>query len=82
MEVTATFLPLLSEFQCVFTAPTYLTFVRLMTGWVLSHRRRFVTDLIWSSGSTRAGHHSKYHRFFSHASWSLSTNSRGSWPGS
>jgi DDE superfamily endonuclease len=71
MEVTSTFRALLSEFQCVFTAPTYLTFVRLMTGWVLSHRRRFVTDLIWSSGSTRAGHHSKYHRFFSQASWSL-----------
>jgi len=65
MEVTGTFLPLLSEFQCVFTAPSYLTFLRLMTGWVLTHRRRFVTDLIWSSGSTRKGHHSRYHRFFS-----------------
>jgi len=42
-----------------------------MTGWVLSHRRRFVTELIWSSGSTRRGHHSCYHRFFSHAAWTL-----------
>jgi hypothetical protein len=42
-----------------------------MTGWVLSHRRRFVTDLIWSSGCTRKGHHSRYHRFFSKASWCL-----------
>jgi len=71
MEVTATFLALLSEFQCVFTSPSYANFLRLMTGWVLTHRRRFVTDLIWSSGSTREGHHSRYHRFFSQAVWSL-----------
>lgn len=44
-----------------------------MTGWVLSHRRRFVTDLSWSSGSTRKGHHSRYHRFFSQSVWSLDT---------
>jgi DDE superfamily endonuclease len=71
MEVTSTFLVLLAEFQCVFTRPTFATFLRLMCGWVLSHRRRFVTDLIWSSGSTRWGHHSKYHRFFSKSVWEL-----------
>ena len=64
MEVTSSFLVLLSECQRVLTAPTFPTFVRLMCGWVLSHRCRFMTDLIWSSGSTRRGHHSKYHRFF------------------
>ncbi len=71
MEVTQTFVILLSEFRCVFTEPSFVTFVRLMTGWVLTHRRRFVTDLIWSSGSTRKGHHSRYHRFFSHSVWEL-----------
>ena len=40
MEVTGTFVALLSEFQCVFTAPSFATFVRLMAGWVLTHRRR------------------------------------------
>lgn len=73
MEVTSSFLVLLSEFRCVFTVPTFPTFVSLMCGWVLSHRRRFVTDLIWSSGSTRRGHHSKYHRFFSKSAWELDT---------
>lgn len=73
MEVTSSFLVLLSEFQCVFTAPTFVTFLRLMTGWVLTHRRRFVTDLIWSSGSTHVGHHSRYHRFFSKSVWKLDT---------
>lgn len=76
MEVTSSFVVLLSEFQCVFTAPSFATFLRLMSGWVLSHRRRFVTDLIWSSGSTRKGHHSKYHRFFSHSVWELDALSR------
>lgn len=71
MECTGSFTALLSEFQCVFTQPSFQIFVSLMTGWVLSHRRRFVTELIWSSGCTHEGHHSRYHRFFSKASWSL-----------
>ena len=71
MQVTQSFVDLLSEFQCVFTAPSLVTYMRLMTGWVLSSRHRFVTELIWSSGSTRHGHHSKYHRFFSQAVWEL-----------
>lgn len=73
MELTPTFVVLLQEFRCVFTRPTFVTFVALLTGWALSHRHRFVTELIQSSGSTRKGHHSRYHRFFSHARWSLDT---------
>jgi hypothetical protein len=73
MECTESFTALLSEFQCVFTVPSFQIFVCLMTGWVLSHRRRFVTELIWSSGCTRKGHHSRYHRFFSKASWCMDT---------
>jgi hypothetical protein len=71
MELTPSFLSFLQEFQCVFTSPTFQTFLALLTGWVLSHRRRFVTELIQSSASTHDGHHSGYHRFFSHARWSL-----------
>ena len=71
MELTSTFLVLLQDFQCVFTQPTFATFIALLTGWCLSHRHRFVTELIQSSGSTHKGHHSRYHRFFSHARWSL-----------
>ena len=71
MECTQSFTLLLSEFRCVFTSPSFQTFVCLMTGWVLSHRRRFVTELIWSSGCTQWGHHSCYHRFFSQAAWNL-----------
>jgi hypothetical protein len=50
-----------------------VTFVSLMTGWVYSYRHRYVTELIQSSDCTRKGHHSRYHRFFSAASWCLDT---------
>jgi hypothetical protein len=69
MQLTPTFVTLLVEFQKAFTWPSYQTFVLLLTGWCLSHRPRFVTELIQSSGATRRGHHSRYHRFFSHAAW-------------
>jgi hypothetical protein len=75
MEVTTSFHQLLEAFECVFTSPSFEAFTLLMTGWVLSHRRRFVTDLIWSSGCTHRGHHSRYHRFFSNAAWRLDTMS-------
>jgi len=73
MELTRSFASLLQEFACVFTAPSYLTFLALVTGWCLSFRHRFVTELIQSSGSTHQGHFSNYHRFFSQAAWCLNT---------
>lgn len=69
MELTPGFVKLLEEFQCVFTQPSFLLFVDLMTGWVLSHRHRYVTDLILTSGSTAKCHFSNYHRFFSQYVW-------------
>jgi hypothetical protein len=71
MEVTGTFVALLGEFRWVFTAPTFNTFVLLMSGWILSVRHRYVTDLIISSDSVGNGHFSDYHRFFSHAAWDI-----------
>jgi hypothetical protein len=62
---------LLDVFQPVFTRPSFATFRLLMTGWILSHRHRYVTDLIVSSDSVGNGHFSDYHRFFSQARWSI-----------
>jgi hypothetical protein len=73
MECTSSFTALLCELRCVFTQPSFQIFLSLMAGWVLSPRRRFVTELIWSSGSTRRGHHSRYHNFFSKSVWNLDT---------
>lgn len=71
MQLTQSFLSLLQEFRCVFTQPSFGIFVALLTGWVLSYRHRYVTELIQSSDCTRRGHHSRYHRFFSAAAWCL-----------
>ena len=71
MELTSTFMELLQGFRPVFTNPSYSTFCLLMTGWILSVRHRYVTDLIISSDSVGNGHFSDYHRFFSHAKWKI-----------
>jgi SRSO17 transposase len=71
MEVTDSFLTLLQSFDSVFTAPTYQTFVIIVTGWILSQRHRYVTEVIFSSGHVGDGHWSRFHRFFSHAAWDI-----------
>ena len=71
MELTTTFMTLLERFRPVFTAPSYSTFCLMVTGWILSVRHRYVTDLIISSDSVGNGHFSDYHRFYSHAKWDI-----------
>ena len=76
MELIPGFVSLLEEVRVVFNAQSYPIFVELMTGWVLSHRHRFITDLIVSSGSVGKRHFSNYHRFFSQYAWSLDSLSK------
>ena len=73
MELTQSFLDLLQHFGGVFTAPTFQTFVHICSGWVVSQRHRFITDVIFSSGNVAKGHWARFHRFFSDASWNLDT---------
>jgi SRSO17 transposase len=73
MELTPSFLALLQHFSPVFTAPTHQTFALIVTGWILSHRHRYITEVIFSSGRVGIGHWSRFHRFFSHAAWDLDT---------
>ena len=73
MELTDSFVTLLQSFDPVFTAPTYQTFVVIITGWILSQRHRYVTEVIFSSGHVGDGHWSRFHRFFSHAAWDIDT---------
>jgi hypothetical protein len=71
MQLTSSFDSLLLAFAPVFTDPSFVTFRLLMTGWILSTRHRYVTDLIISSDSVDNGHYSDYHRFFSQAVWDI-----------
>ena len=71
MELTRSFATMLQEFAPVFTVPTFTTFVQIVTGWILSQRRLFITEIIFSGGCVGDGHWSRFHRFFSHAAWDL-----------
>jgi DDE superfamily endonuclease len=71
MQLTSSFVLVLQHFVPVFTAPTFVTFVEVMSGWLLSQRHRYITDIIFSSGHVGDGHWSRFHRFFSHAAWDL-----------
>ena len=71
MELTPSFLALLQHFAPVFTAPTHQTFALIVTGWILSHRHRYITEVIFSCGKVGIGHWCRFHRFFSHAAWDL-----------
>ena len=73
MELTASYVDLLRHFAPVFTSPTFQTFVEIVTGWVLSHRHRYVTEIIFAGGNIGNGHWSRFHRFFSQAAWDLDT---------
>jgi hypothetical protein len=71
MQLTPSLLALLQHFVPVFTSPTFTTFVQIVTGWVFSQRHLFITEIIFSGGHVGDGHWSRFHRFFSHASWDL-----------
>src|ERR1700682_1497824 len=69
MELTSSFVVLLQQFLPVFTAPTFQTFVQVVAGWLLSHRHRYITEVIFAGGNLLNGHWCRFHRFFSHAAW-------------
>ncbi len=62
---------MLQKFRWVFTEPTLRTFLALSPADAWPDRRRFLTELIQARGSVHAGHHSRYHCFFSQAAWDL-----------
>jgi hypothetical protein len=64
------FLALLQPLSAVMTAPSFNTFLTLLTGWVFA-RRRTVTGMILAARAVGTKHHSAFHRFFAAAQWSL-----------
>ena len=74
MEITDSFLTLLQNFGSSFHGPD-LPDIRgdHHTGWIISQRHRYVTEVIFSSGRVGDGHWSRFHRFFSHAAWDIDT---------
>src|SRR5580700_9137452 len=73
MELTPLFVDLLQQFVSILTASILWTFVEIITGWVLSHRHRYVTEVIFAGGNISKGHWCRFHRFFSQAAWDMDT---------
>lgn len=70
-HLTTSFQALLLSFQGDFNKPSFFLFCAVMSGWVVSIRHRYVTELIYASDNIDNGHWSRFHRFFSHNAWSL-----------
>ena len=49
----------------------FRTFLQIVTGWVLSHRHRYLTEVIFAGGNVGDGHWCRFHRFFSQAAWEI-----------
>jgi hypothetical protein len=56
--------------QC-FTGPTFATFAALLAGMVAQPGRRTVCGMLIGAGLSTVWHHSRAHRFFSAARWSV-----------
>ena len=71
VDLVPSFLDLLQPLSVAMTAPTFDSFVTLLTEWVFA-RRRTVTGMILAAGAAvGAKHYSAYHRVFAAARWSL-----------
>ena len=70
MCLISTFYRLLLELAPVMTAPSFQSFVILITGWLFAGRRT-VTGILQAAGAVGRKHHSAFHRFFASAQWTL-----------
>jgi hypothetical protein len=79
-ELVSAWKDLCQQLAPAFTARTYVTFLHVVTGWVLCRSRPAVTGLVLTVGSRLLGHAAKhwtsYERFFHRAAWSLGDMSR------
>jgi hypothetical protein len=69
-SLPSTLTDLLVGFRSCFTAPTFATFVWLVTGFLAQPGARTVTGMLVGARRARSWHHSRAHRFFSAARWS------------
>src|SRR6266436_6108906 len=70
VTLVPSFVDLLQPLSCVMTAPSFQSFLTLLSGWVFA-RRCTVTGMILAADAVGTKHHSAYHRLFAAARWSL-----------
>ncbi len=62
---------LLGPFRTLFSAPSYTTFCALVPGFLAHTGERNVCGMLSGAGLAQHWHHSRAHRFFSQAPWSI-----------
>ena len=67
--IVGSFVQLLQAFVPCFTAPSFPTFVALMTGWSLATGRHTVTGVVRAANAVGWKHIRTFHRFFSAGRW-------------
>jgi len=70
VSVVQSFGELVQSVSGVMSAPTFVSFVTVLTGWLFAQRHT-VTATIVAAGRRARKHHSAYHRGFASARWSL-----------
>jgi hypothetical protein len=68
--LVSSFVELVQQLSSVMTAPTFNTFVTVLTGWVFA-RRHTVTGVMQAADAVGTKHHSSFHRLFAQAAWCL-----------
>lgn len=71
MSPVSSFTTLLATFAPLMTPSSFENFQVLASGWVLSTRRRTVTELIQRAGAIDLKSYCTFHRFFNRAQWSI-----------
>lgn len=71
LTLPGSWLRLLGSFRSCFTAPTFTTFTMLVSGLAARTSGRTVTGMLIGAGLSGIWHHSRSHRFFSRAVWSV-----------
>ena len=70
MEPLPSFVALVQPLSVAMTAPTFRSFVTILTGWLLA-RHRTLTGMLVATGVAGRRHHAAFHRVFSAARWSI-----------
>lgn len=70
-SIVAGFAEMLQAFEPCFTAPSFSSFVLLMSGWVLNLRQHTVTQIVRAADAVGDKHISSFHRFFSRSRWAV-----------
>jgi len=70
MNMVSSFIELLNQFSPIMTAPTFQSYLIIITGWLFAQRRT-ITGMIVAADAVNVKHHSAFHRIFARAPWSM-----------